>query len=66
LAEIDELGAGAVLKDLQTVNDAIPGNQMKPPELLTAMARDGQTFFKNGQPNPWITALVEGTTHARH
>ncbi|MET0503500.1 MAG: 3-hydroxyacyl-CoA dehydrogenase NAD-binding domain-containing protein [Candidatus Binatia bacterium] len=66
LAEIDELGAGAVLKDLQTVNDAIPGNQMKPPELLTAMARDGQTFFKNGQVNAWITALVEGTTHARH
>ena len=65
LAEIDELGAGAVLKDLQTVNDAIPGNQMKPPELLTAMARERQTFFKNGQVNPWITSLVEGTTHAR-
>ena len=66
LAEIDELGAGAVLQDLQTVNAAIPGNPMKPPELLTAMAREGQPFFKNGRVNPWITSLVEGTTHARH
>jgi 3-hydroxyacyl-CoA dehydrogenase len=66
LAEIDERGAGAVLRDLQTVNAAIPGNPMKPPELLTAMAREGQPFFKTGQVNPWITSLVEGTTHARH
>jgi 3-hydroxyacyl-CoA dehydrogenase len=66
LAEIDELGADAVLKDLQRVNDALPQGKMKAPELLIAMAKGGHTFFKGGQANPAITALVEGSFHAGH
>lgn len=66
LAELDELGAEAVLKDLATVNDAIPGNRMKAPKLLTAMADERQTFYLMGQANPWVTAFVEGRSHARH
>lgn len=66
LAEIDELGADAVLKNLQSVNEAIRDNNMKAPELLTSMADEHQTFFKDGQVNPWIAAFVEGRSHARH
>jgi len=66
LAELDELGAEAVLKDLATVNDAIPGNRMKAPKLLTAMADERQSFYLKGQANPWVTAFVEGRSRARH
>jgi 3-hydroxyacyl-CoA dehydrogenase len=66
LAEIDELGAASVLQDLQKVNDAMPEQRMKAPELLTAMASEGQTFFKGGKANPWIANFVEGRSHARH
>ncbi len=66
LAEIDELGAVAVLKDLQAVNAAMPENGMNAPELLTAMAKERQTFFKGGQANPAIAALIKGNSHARH
>lgn len=66
LAEIDELGAAAVLSDLQSVNAAVPENCMNAPQLLIAMAGERQTFFKNGQVNPWVTAFVDGRAHARH
>ena len=66
LAEIDELGAVAVLNDLQAVNAAMPENGMNAPELLTAMAKERQTFFKGGQANPAIAALIKGNSHARH
>jgi hypothetical protein len=66
LTEIDELGASAILNDLRTVNGAVPGSPMKPPELLTAMAREGQRFFQAGQVNPWITSFAGGSGHARH
>jgi 3-hydroxybutyryl-CoA dehydrogenase len=66
LAEIDELGAQAILDDLARVNQAIPGSKMKAPELLTAMARERHSFFKDGKENPAIAALVSGSAHARH
>jgi hypothetical protein len=66
LAEIDELGAEAVLDDLAKVNKAIPESKMKAPELLTAMARERHNFFKDGNANPAIAALVTGSDHARH
>lgn len=66
LAEIDELGAQAVLDDLQKVNDAMPGGKMKAPELLTALAKERHTFFKDGGANPAMAALVRGSAHARH
>ena len=64
LAEIDELGVQAILDDLQKVNDAMPGSKMKAPELLSAMAKEGDTFFKAGRVNPAIAALVRGSSHA--
>ena len=64
LAEIDELGADSVLKDLQKVNEAMPEQKMKAPELLRGMAGARQTFFKDGKANPWIAAFVEGRSHA--
>ena len=66
LAAIDELGAESVLDDLAKVNQAIPGGKMKAPELLTAMAKERQTFFKNGKPNSAIVTLLRGSGHARH
>ena len=66
LGEIDEIGAETVLKDLRAVNHAIPAKGLRAPELLTAMAREGQNFFKDGQANPWIASYVEEKTHARH
>ena len=66
LAEIDELGADSVLRDLQRVNDAMPEGKMKAPELLTAMAKERHTFFKDGRANPAIAAWVKGNSHARH
>jgi 3-hydroxybutyryl-CoA dehydrogenase len=66
LAEVDELGAEAVLNDLQNVNQAMPEGKMKAPALLTAMARERHTFFQGGQANPMIAARVKGISHARH
>jgi 3-hydroxybutyryl-CoA dehydrogenase len=66
LAEIDELGPEEVLDDLAKVNQAIPGGKMKPPELLTTMAQERQTFFKDGKSNPAIATLLRGSAHARH
>jgi hypothetical protein len=66
LAEIDELSAEAVLEDLAKVNQAIPGGTMKAPELLTAMAKERHSFFKDGKPNPAIIALLRESAHARH
>lgn len=65
LAEIDELGAAAVLQDSEEVS-AIISDGMPAPELLRAMSRENQTFFKNGRANPWVTAFVERSSHARH
>jgi hypothetical protein len=39
---------------------------MKAPGLLTAMAEEQHTFFKDGRPNPAIVAFVKGSSHARH
>jgi 3-hydroxyacyl-CoA dehydrogenase len=66
LAEIDDLGPDTVLKDLNRLNDAIPERTMRAPELLRSMAKEHQTFFKDGQANPAITALLEGSAHARY
>ncbi|MGH7796642.1 MAG: 3-hydroxyacyl-CoA dehydrogenase family protein [Candidatus Binatia bacterium] len=65
LVEVDELGAATVLKDLQKVNGTIP-HGMRAPELLSAMADEKQTFYKDGRVNPWVIAFVDGKLHARH
>ncbi len=54
LKEMDSLGPAAVLEELSKMNHEMPEIFLTPPELLTAMALEGQTFYKNGRPNPWL------------
>ncbi len=58
LKEIDSLGPAAVLEELSKMNREKPGIYLTPPELLNAMAREGQTFYKSNQPNPWLNSLA--------
>ena len=64
LAEIDELGVAAVLDDVRAVNEKIPDGLVAP-GLLRAMAEEKQSFFKNGQANPWLAGVREGSGRAR-
>ena len=67
LKEIDSLGPGAVLEELLKMNNEMPEISLTSPDLLTAIASEGQTFYKNDQPNPWLNALVKSRTgHASH
>jgi len=66
LAEVDELGAEAVLNDLEKVNEVMPEGKMRAPELLSAMVKERHTFFKDGRANPAIAPMIKGSSHARH
>ena len=67
LKEIDSLGPAAVLEELSKMNREMPEISLTPPDLLAAMAREGQTFYKNNQPNRWLNSLVKSpTAHASH
>lgn len=65
LAEIDEVGAAAVLDDLRKANERIP-NGLAAPGLLPAMAKENHTFFKKGETNPWLKTRTQGSSDARH
>jgi 3-hydroxybutyryl-CoA dehydrogenase len=65
LSEIDQLGAATVLRDIDDVNAIIPDG-MKAPNLLRAMVEEKQTFFKNGEANPWVADFVRRRADARH
>jgi 3-hydroxybutyryl-CoA dehydrogenase len=65
LAEIDELGAAAVLNDINAVNASIP-NGLQAPELLRTMSVEKQTFFKSGRANPWVSSFIKRSSHASH
>jgi 3-hydroxybutyryl-CoA dehydrogenase len=65
LREIDNIGAGAIIQEIDAVNDAIAGPRLTPPRILIALAKQGQTFYCGEQPNPWIsTFLGEQRFHA--
>jgi 3-hydroxyacyl-CoA dehydrogenase len=67
LREIDSLGATTILKELSELENEMPEVPLTPPQLLTALVREGQTFYKNGQPNPWLLSPIKPpTTHASH
>ena len=67
LKEIDTIGAAAVLDDLEKTNQQLGDRPLSAPALLARMAEERQTFYKNDQPNPWLSAHAERTqTHARH
>ncbi len=67
LKEMDSLGAMAVLKELSELNQEMPEISLTPPELLTVMAGEGQSFYMSDRPNPWLLSQVKPpTVHASH
>ena len=67
LKEIDTIGPGAVLQEIEKLSQQISVNALPAPRLLAAMAHEGQTFYKNGDTNPWLRSVIgPPTTHARH
>jgi len=67
LKEVDSLGATVILRELSELKNEMPGVPLTPPQLITAMARGGQTFYKDNQPNPWLNSLVKSpTAYASH
>ena len=59
LKEIDRMGPAAVLEALRQINQVMRHNPLTPPQLLTAMASEGQLFYKNDQANPWLLSFTE-------
>jgi hypothetical protein len=47
---------------LAELKSEMPEVPLTPPQLVTAMAREGQPFYKNNQPNPWLNSLVKSPT----
>ncbi|HEV8721925.1 MAG TPA: 3-hydroxyacyl-CoA dehydrogenase NAD-binding domain-containing protein [Candidatus Binatia bacterium] len=67
LKGIDEIGLAAVLDDLKKTNLQLGDQPMPVPALLSRMAEEKQTFYKNDQTNPWLLAHAGRTqTHASH
>jgi hypothetical protein len=67
LKEIDNLGPVALLQELAEINYEMPEVSLNPPELLTAMAGAGETFYKDDQPNPWLLSQAKSpNVHASH
>jgi 3-hydroxyacyl-CoA dehydrogenase len=63
LLEIDSAGVAAVIREISTLNQDLPAISLAPPALLIAMARAGQTFYKNGAANPWLLSQVKPASH---
>jgi 3-hydroxybutyryl-CoA dehydrogenase len=63
LKQIDSLGPSAVIEDLAKMKREMPEVSLTPPRLLTAMVGEGQTFYKNDQPNPWLLSHVQRPNH---
>jgi 3-hydroxyacyl-CoA dehydrogenase len=59
LREIDNVGVAIVLQELSTFRHEMPNIPLTPPSLLTAMAADGETFYKNELPNPGLLSRVK-------
>jgi len=56
LKEIDAAGAVTLLDDLVKTNRTLRDKPLAAPNVLTAMADERQTFYKNDQANPWLIA----------
>jgi 3-hydroxybutyryl-CoA dehydrogenase len=67
LKEIDNVGAAAILAELEKTNQELGEQPLIAPKLLSAMAEERQSFYKNDQINPWLQAYTErNTAHASH
>ena len=58
LKEIDTTGAAAVLEELAKANERLPDSGLTAPRLLATMAAEGQPFYRNDEPNPWLRSQV--------
>ena len=54
LKEIDSIGAASLLHDLTAINQRLAEGVLSAPQLLTAMSDQRQTFYRDGEPNPWL------------
>jgi 3-hydroxyacyl-CoA dehydrogenase len=54
LKEIDAAGAVTLLDDLVKTNQMLREKPLPAPQLLTAMADEKQSFYKNDKANPWL------------
>jgi 3-hydroxybutyryl-CoA dehydrogenase len=59
LKEIDATGAASELEELFRTNQTLIDRPLPAPQLLTAMARESQSFYKNGSANPWLVSNVQ-------
>lgn len=59
LKEIDAIGATALLQDLAKTNQMLGNKPLTAPKLLTAMAEEKQSFYKNDQANPWLISRAK-------
>ena len=67
LKEIDSTGAEAVLEELTKINREMANQPLSPPRLLTAMVSEGEKFYNDGRPNPWLVSHIEQPiSHASH
>jgi 3-hydroxybutyryl-CoA dehydrogenase len=67
LREVDSLGATAIFKEVSELKNEMPEISFTLPDLLTAMARERETFYKNDHPNSWLLSQIKSSTaHASH
>jgi 3-hydroxybutyryl-CoA dehydrogenase len=59
LKQIDSLGPAALIEELAKINREMPQLSLNAPQLLTAMASQGEPFYRNEQPNPWLLSRVQ-------
>ena len=58
LKEIDGIGAASLLRDLTAINQRLAQGVLGAPQLLTAMCDQRQTFYRDGEPNPWLQSQI--------
>jgi 3-hydroxybutyryl-CoA dehydrogenase len=54
LKQIDDMGAAELLLHLARVSERVSEGALSAPRLLKTMADEGQTFYREGQCNPWL------------
>ena len=59
LKQIDSLGAAVLMEELGKINREMAQLSLTVPRLLAAMTSQGQPFYKNEKPNPWLLSHVQ-------
>ncbi len=67
LKEIDRIGTGEIVEEINRTNQMMADSRLRPPRILVDMVRKNQTFYKDGQANPWLSSYRErDKPHASH